>query len=75
MRFISVCINLVNIDISNEISSFAHDTSGLMSNDSFLDMALLTKQPVKSELWAKITKEKVFSKHILIYEFVTFYRF
>lgn len=50
MRFISVCINLVNIDISNEISSFAHDTSGLMSNDSFLDMALLTKQPVKSEL-------------------------
>lgn len=33
-----------------------------MSNDSFLDMAMLTKQPEKAEVWTKIKKEKVFSK-------------
>jgi len=39
-----------NIEISNEISSFANDTSGVMSTDSFLKDALFkNKEMIKNK--------------------------
>ena len=45
MRCGLVCTYLVNIEISNDISSFASGTSGVVSADSFLQNAFLIDKP------------------------------